>query len=416
MPVLVEARERHGHLQLVAAVRAGLLAMSAATIDRVLRDLRGQPGGRRRKRAAPSALRRSVTVRTFDGWDDPPPGFMEADLVAHSGPTAKGSFVQTLTVTDIATGWTECAPVLVREQVLLTEVLGEIRKLLPFPLLGFDTDNDSVFMNETVRDYCLSAGIAFTRCRPYRKSDQAWVEQKNGAVVRRTVGYRRFEGLEAAAALARLYAALRLFVNFFQPSFKLAGKARDGARVKKRYHAPATPYQRLLADPRTPEAVRRRVDAVYAGLDPVRLLRDVRLAQAQLVEIADRAVAEDAAAPTAPTLDQFLCSRRTAWRQGEVRPTARAKETAKRGRRRPDPFELVAAQVRAWFEAEPWRTTRELFERLQGERPGAFADGQLRTLQRRVKEWRREMAHSMVFGAVAADQQAPAAAATGAGL
>jgi hypothetical protein len=416
MPVLVEARERHGHLQLVAAVRAGLLAMSAATIDRVLRDLRGQSGGRRRKRAAPSALRRSVTVRTFDGWDDPPPGFMEADLVAHSGPTAKGSFVQTLTVTDIATGWTECAPVLVREQVLLTEVLGEIRKLLPFPLLGFDTDNDSVFMNETVRDYCLSAGIAFTRCRPYRKSDQAWVEQKNGAVVRRTVGYRRFEGLEAAAALARLYAALRLFVNFFQPSFKLAGKARDGARVKKRYHAPATPYQRLLADPRTPEAVRRRVDAVYAGLDPVRLLRDVRLAQAQLVEIADRAVAEDAAAPTAPTLDQFLCSRRTAWRQGEVRPTARAKETAKRGRRRPDPFELVTAQVRAWFEAEPWRTTRELFERLQGERPGAFADGQLRTLQRRVKEWRREMAHSMVFGAVAADQQAPAAAATGAGL
>ena len=106
------------------------------------------------------------------------------------------------TVTDIATGWTECAPLLVREQRLLIEVLGELRKLLPFPLLGLDTDNDSVFMNETVRDYCQQVGIAFTRCRPYRKNDQAWVEQKNGAVVRRTIGYRRFEGLEAAATLA----------------------------------------------------------------------------------------------------------------------------------------------------------------------------------------------------------------------
>jgi hypothetical protein len=134
---------------------------------------------------------------------------------SRSGPVARGSFVQTLVLTDIATGWTECAPLLVREQRLLTEVLGEIRKLLPFPLLGLDTDNDSVFMNETVRDYCEQVGIEFTRCRPYRKNDQAWVEQKNGAVVRRTIGYRRFEGLEAAASLARLYSAMRLFVNFF---------------------------------------------------------------------------------------------------------------------------------------------------------------------------------------------------------
>jgi len=118
-------------------------------------------------------VRRSVPVRTFADWDDPAPGFMEADLVAHSGPTAEGSFVQTLTLTDIATGWTECAPLLVCEQTLLTEVLGEVRKRLPFPLLGFDTDNDSVFMNETVRDYCKAAGVVFTRCRPYRKNDQA---------------------------------------------------------------------------------------------------------------------------------------------------------------------------------------------------------------------------------------------------
>jgi hypothetical protein len=173
-------------------------------------------------------------------------------------PVAKGSFVQTFVLTDIATGWTECAPLLVREQRLLTEVLNEMRKLLPFALLGLDTDNDSVFMNETVRDYWLAANVEFTRCRPYRKNDQAWVEQKNGAVVRRAVGYRRFEGLEAAAMLARLYAALRLFVNFFQPSFKLAAKAHDGAKVTKRYHPPATPCDRVMADARTAEEIRQR--------------------------------------------------------------------------------------------------------------------------------------------------------------
>jgi len=167
LPILVEAMERHGHLQRMLEVRSRLLAMSAATIDRALRDIRRQAGTAMHRRSAPSAaIRRSVPVRTFDGWDDPPPGFVEADLVAHSGPVARGSFVQTLVLTDIATGWTECAPLLVREQRLLTEVLGELRKLLPFPLLGLDTDNDSVFMNETVRDYCEKVGIEFTRCRP----------------------------------------------------------------------------------------------------------------------------------------------------------------------------------------------------------------------------------------------------------
>src|SRR5438270_10308691 len=135
---------------------------------------------------------------------------------------------------------------------------------------------------------------------PYRKNDQAWVEQKNGAVVHRTIGYRRFEGLEAAAALARLYAAMRLFVNFFQPSFKLATKVRDGALVRKRYHPPATPCQRGIADPRTSEEVQRRVQELRAMLDPVRLLKEIRAVQQQLVGIADRPVLGEAAKPTSP--------------------------------------------------------------------------------------------------------------------
>ena len=381
-----------------ADIRAGLVAMSAATIDRSLRAVREQAGGRKRRRAAtPSSVRRSIPVRTFSDWDDPPPGFVEADLVAHSGPVARGSFIQTLVITDIATGWTECAPLLYREQTLLREVLGEMRKLLPFELRGFDTDNDSVFVNETVRDYCGDAGILFTRCRPYRKNDQAFVEQKNGAVVRRLVGHRRLEGLAAAAALSRLYASARLFVNFYQPSFKLAEKRRDGARVSKRYHPPATPCQRLLADPRTPQAVQNKVADLSATLDPIRLLRQIRSWQQRIVDIADQPVVEPGAA-SPPPLEQFLAGLRTAWSEGEARPTAKPAEKPKRGRRRPDPLVKVTEQLHAWFESEPWRSSRELLEKLQAAHPGEYPDNLLRTVQRRVKVWRKEKALSMVFG------------------
>ena len=124
LPVLVEAMERHDHLQLAPEVRAGVLAMSAATIDRLLREVRTAAGGAPRRRTPPStALRRSVPVRTFSDWGDQAPGFFEADLVWHSGPTARGSYVQTLVLTDIASGWTECAPLPVREQVLVTSIV-----------------------------------------------------------------------------------------------------------------------------------------------------------------------------------------------------------------------------------------------------------------------------------------------------
>ncbi len=155
--------------------------MSAATIDRALVRVR-EGLGRRRQRHATHSLRRSVPIRTSADWNDPAPGFVEADLVAHSGPSARGSFIQTLVLTDIATGWTECALLIVREQTLLSTVLTELRKQLPFAPLGLDTDNDTVFMNEKLKAYCEAANIVFTRCRPYRKNDQAFVEQKNGAV------------------------------------------------------------------------------------------------------------------------------------------------------------------------------------------------------------------------------------------
>jgi hypothetical protein len=235
IPILVRAMERSGHLELDDEIKERLLQMSSATLDRALKEIRATAtGAQRRRTVGQTALRRSIPIRTFDDWDDPAPGHFEADLVSHSGPVAKGSFAQTLVLTDIATGWTECAPLLFREQNLLVAVLNEMRAHLPMAVLGFDTDNDSVFLNPTVRDWCAANAITFTRCRPYCKNDQAWVEQKNGAIVRRVVGYRRFEGIEATRVLAELYALQRFYGNFFQPSFKLAEKHRDGAKVTKR--------------------------------------------------------------------------------------------------------------------------------------------------------------------------------------
>jgi hypothetical protein len=337
-------------------------------------------------------------VRTFSDWGDPAPGFFEADLVAHSGPSGAGSFVQTLVITDIASGWTEFAPLLVREQRLLTEVLGVMQTQLPMPILGFDTDNDSVFMNETVQAWCARTGAKFTRCRPYRKNDQAWVEQKNGAVIRRLVGYRRYEGVEAAKLLAELYAQARLFVNVFQPSFKLAAKERDGARVTKHYHPPATPCRRLMAHPATSNETKERLMALELSLDPVELLSRIRTLQAKLADLAD-SVRPDVGAE-AVSLDAFLAGLRVAWRGGEVRPTAIAPTRPPRTwRSRIDPFAAVADDLDRRFSASPASTAREIFEALQAEYPGVYADKLLRTFQRRLKTWRHEHAKALVFGA-----------------
>ncbi len=186
LPVLIEAMERHGHLQLDLVVKSRLLDISAATIDRLLRPQREATGRVRRRRwGAGSAVRQSVPVRTFADWGNPAPGYLECDLVEHCGGAKNGgNFVHTLTLTDIHSGWTECAALVVREQSLVVEGISAVAMCLPFTLRGLDTDNDSAFMNETLQGYCQRNNIAWTRSRAYRKNDQAWVEQKNGAVVR----------------------------------------------------------------------------------------------------------------------------------------------------------------------------------------------------------------------------------------
>jgi hypothetical protein len=272
-----------------------------------------------------------------------------------------------------------------------------LQPLLPFRLLGLDSDNGTEFINDAMVEFCSGTGIEFTRSRPYRKNDQAWVEQKNGAVVRRLVGYRRLEGQHAAQALNRLYAASRLFVNFFQPSFKLASKIRIGARIRKQYHPPQTPSDRLLASDSIPEPTKNSLRQALSLLDPLRLLDEVRRMQQHIADLAAGAI-------TAPTpandssLQQLLQGLSTAWRSGEVRPTHREPvKPPRHWRSRVDPFEYVWPRVQGWLEAEPDRTAKEMFDRLLCDEPGSFSDGQLRTLQRRVKEWRKSAIHKLVF-------------------
>jgi hypothetical protein len=319
LPILLPALERNGHLHLADPIRQKILAMSASTIDRLLREPRSATRLKKARRVMPAARRR-VPVRTFADWNEPPPGSMEMDCVAHCGEANRGSYVNSLVLTDIASGWTGAAPLVVRESSLLVETLDRVCQGFPFALRALDVDNGSEFVNESLINYCLTHGIELTRSRPWRKNDQAWIEQKNGAVVRRLLGYRRFQGVAAAQAITRLYGASRLFVNFFQPSFKLAEKHREGAKVSKRYHPPQTPCDRLLQAESIPETAKIKLREVASALDPLKILEEIRAVQAHLVTLADGGHVPSTI-PGPPDLSGFVVSLSSAWRAGEVRPT-----------------------------------------------------------------------------------------------
>ncbi|MBL8550550.1 MAG: hypothetical protein JNJ73_11245 [Hyphomonadaceae bacterium] len=206
----------------------------------------------------------------------------------------------------------------------MLEAIKQLDALLPFPVRGLDFDNDSAFMNEEVVSYCRSVGIEVTRSRAYKKNDQAHVEQKNGAVVRRLVGYGRLSGLPAAQTLTRLYAASRLHVNLFQPSFKLRSKTRIGAQVKKRYDGPKTPCDRALVDARLDPLCRRRLIAMRARVDPVALMAEIRAAQSNLGERIARRPSLCPPKRENCDVDRFAASLGAAWR-GEARPPHQGK-------------------------------------------------------------------------------------------
>lgn len=273
VPEMVRVLERHGEMQLDEETRALLLRMSASTIDRKLAPYRQQQGVTTTKPG--TLLKQSIPIRTFADWEEVRPGFVEADLVAHCGESTEGQYLSTLTAVDVASGWTECFILRQRSQRVVSEQMTSLRQRLPMPLLGIDCDNDSLFINGTLTRYCEEHAITFTRSRPYQKNDQAFVEQKNGAVVRRHIGYRRYTSTAAADLLAAIYDDLHLYVNFFQPVRKLLFKTRRGARLYKQYDEARTPYQRLQNSPEVTPLARVRLKMTYEQLNPAELRRRI---------------------------------------------------------------------------------------------------------------------------------------------
>ncbi|HEV3256564.1 MAG TPA: transposase family protein [Gemmataceae bacterium] len=395
LPSLVAALERHGHLNLDAGVRQRVRAVSAATLDRLLASVRSKTSHRRKRRAATKSSK-EVRIRTFADYGDPLPGYLEIDFVSHGGSSMEGVFLWSLVATDVCSGWTEAVALVAREQSLVVEGLEVIRRQFPVPIKGIDSDNDSAFINETLLAYCQQQKWEFTRSRAYQKNDQAWIEQKNGAVVRRFVGYQRHSGVAAGQCLARLYQSVRLFVNYFQPSMKLRSKTRAGAKVKKIYHKPATPCERLLGHASVAEAAKEGLRAEQGRLDPLDLLHRIRDSQAALAALSS---GELGGGQERESIEQFLAALPDLWRQGEARPTHRERAPQPRAwRTRKDPFEKVWPQILLWLQEDPDARGKSLLDRLDKEHPGRFPEGQLRTLQRRVRDWRRVMARNLVHG------------------
>jgi len=272
LPEMVKVLERCGELRLTEQTKMLLLQMSRSTIDRCLGPVRFEHPSHGLSTTKPgSLLKKAIPVRTYTPWDEDQPGFLEIDLVAHCGGTMEGQFLYTLTCVDLSTGWIECLAVRRRTQQAVFEAIQAMRTYLPFLLLGIDSDNGSEFINDLLYQYCLSEKITFTRSRPYQKNDQAHVEQKNWSVVRRLIGYDRFETEEEYLLLQSIYADLRLYANFFQPVLKLVSKEHVDKKLVKRYDTAATPFQRILAAKEIPLETKARLTNLYVQLNPVQL-------------------------------------------------------------------------------------------------------------------------------------------------
>lgn len=266
------------HGELLAKLREQILEASAATLDRLLAPCRASLGGRGRCGTRPGTLlRRLIPIRT-EHWDVAGPGYIEADTVAHCGESMSGEFCWSLTATDVHTQWTETRAVANRGQVAVAERIAQIEAGLPFPILGFDTDNGGEFLNWHLVAYFSQrpVPVGFTRSRAYRKNDNARVEQKNWTHVRQLVGYGRLEGERAAGLLNDLYAReWGWFRNFFCPAMKHLRTEVVGSRKKRVYDKPATPFERLKACPQIDPARLADLQRFLDSLNPFALKRTI---------------------------------------------------------------------------------------------------------------------------------------------
>ncbi|HEV2416534.1 MAG TPA: hypothetical protein VGX94_01900 [Terriglobia bacterium] len=284
--------------RLTPATERQLLQISARSMDYRLGPEKRKRRRRLYGRTKPGTLLKHHIPLKTDRWDVQVPGFTEIDLVSHSGNSASGDFCYSLNVTDIHTGWTETRAVLGKGQQGVRDALEAIRQALPFPLRGIDSDNGSEFINEHLFRYCRAQAIQFTRGRPYKKDDNAHIEQKNWTHVRRLLGYVRYDTEAARQAIDDLYRnELRLFQNLFLPSVKLARKDRVGSRLRRHYEAPQTPFQCAAASPVADPARVTELRRQHERLDPFQLSATI---QAKLQRIFQISAEESRNAPPKP--------------------------------------------------------------------------------------------------------------------
>ena len=385
IPELLESLERHGHLVINDITRHKVLTISSSTFDRLLKAERKDVKQGISTTTSGTLLKNQIKVRTFTDWNEKEPGFFEADLVAHCGTTVTGAFMNTLVMTDIVTTWTECIPLIRKSADDVILGLDTAKKLLPFNILGFDVDNGCEFINYDVMEYCTKNKITFTRSRAYKKNDQAHVEQKNGSIVRRLIGYERYEGEVAWEALSRLYAVLRLYINFFQPTLKLESKMRKGSKTIKKYEQAKTPYQRVIQSEHISQTTKDILTRQYLQLDPVTLMSEISKLQNELWKLSW-------SGDIMPVIDDALDSKEAVVSLNEVDRHRKLPKTSKKRayRTRSNPFESVQNEIRFEMEIKPNVTAKEILERLMSKYPNKFYEGHIRTLQRRMSELRKE--------------------------
>ncbi len=222
----------------------------------------------------------------YGDWDERKPGFFEVDTVANCGISTQGQYICTLTLTDVHSGWTENRALLNKAHRWVKEAVADVKEKLPFQMKGIDSDNGSEFKNTQLLQWCKSNEVIFTRSRSYKKNDNCFVEQKNDSVVRRIVGYYRFEGEAARMVMADLYEQYNKLVNFFFPSMKIISKQRIDAKVVKKYDAAKTPYRRLMESSDVSEAVKAELCRRKNNLDLQQLLETTQYLQSKLISMA----------------------------------------------------------------------------------------------------------------------------------
>jgi hypothetical protein len=276
IPTLLKTLKRHSEIEVTREQEALLLSIGSATIDRLLTPAKKGLVPKGKSTTKPGTLlKHKIPIRTFADWNEDEPGFLEIDLVAHCGDSTRGEYINTLDMTDVATGWTVCTAFMGRSEAFCLKAIQEVKPSFPFTILGIDSDNGGEFINAHLKRYCERNSITFTRGRAHKKNDSCYVEQKNWDVVRKNIGYARFDTYEQLNIIKRIHNLLGMYQNYFQPSQKLISKERIGPKVKKKYDTAQTPCQRLLSRNDVPKETKKAIRSTCRDLNPVQLLRSI---------------------------------------------------------------------------------------------------------------------------------------------